>query len=255
VSGSNPAGPPPATFSSPPVPEIIDLRGRLLPVGDQGRRGTCVAFAVTAAHEAHRTTTSGSVLEDLAEDLLYWACKQLDGVRGPGTRLSVVDSALQRWGQPPEQFWPYDQHRDEQDGTQFQPPSAALDPAHCHRGALRRVPADEDSIRVELQAGRPVVVGLRVWDGLRQPGSSPLPAPTVADLEPAGHAMVIVGWNRTERAVLLRNSWGSTWADAGHLWVSSDLIPLLTSAWVVDEPMTTSAQLLDLTDEILTEGS
>lgn len=79
-----------------------------------------------------------------------------------------------------------------------------------------------------------------MWNGLRQPDSSPLPAPSAADLEPAGHAMVIVGWNRTERAVLLRNSGGATWAEAGHLWVSSELIPLLTSAWVVDEPLTTS---------------
>lgn len=199
--------------------------------------------------------TSGSALEDLAEEVLYWACKQLDAVPGPGTRLSVVDSALQRWGQPQEQFWPYDQHRDEQDSTQFQPSSAALDSANCHRGALRRVPTNDASIRAELEAGRPVVVGLRVWNDLRQPGSSPLPAPSVADLEPAGHAMVIVGWNRTEGTMLLRNSWGPTWADAGHLWISSELIPLLTSAWVVDEPLLTSVQTIDLSDEILTEGS
>ena len=55
----------------------VDLRALMAPVRDQGQRGTCLAFAVTAAHEVGRS--GGSSPEDLSEEALYWGCKRTDG--------------------------------------------------------------------------------------------------------------------------------------------------------------------------------
>src|SRR3989442_11222287 len=88
------------------------LRSLMPPVRDQGARPTCVAFAVSAAHELSRT--GGSVVfEDLSEEALYWGCKQHDRRTTPGTSFSSAHAALVQWGQPAEEVWPYDLRRDD----------------------------------------------------------------------------------------------------------------------------------------------
>jgi C1A family cysteine protease len=234
--------------------QVIDLRSRMRAAGDQGPRGTCVAFAVTGAHESHRGAGAAQTAPDgLSEETLYWGCKQVDGIPGPGTRLSASDAALQRWGQPLEHLWPYDGHRNDQDTT-YQPPPTAIDAANCHRASLRRVLRDTPTIQTELASGHAVIVALRVWEGLRRPGPEPIPAPSPSELLPAGHAVAIVGYDSRQGAVLLRNSWGRRWGTDGHLWVSDGLIPLLTGAWVADDAPS-SATVAPQDDPVLTEGS
>src|SRR5579871_6198034 len=101
----------------------IDLRQLQAPIKDQGRRGTCVAFAATAAHEALR---SGGA-DDLCEEFLYWAARQRDGLprATEGTTLAAAAGALADLGQPPEGHWPYDESRDCLDPA-YQPSAAAL---------------------------------------------------------------------------------------------------------------------------------
>lgn len=232
---------------------VVDLRPQFRPPGDQGRRGTCVAFAVTSAHEHHHGGADGAEPDDLSEETLYWGCKQLDGVAGPGTRLSAADLALQRWGQPLEHLWPYDGDRDDA-AADYSPPAAAIDPANCHRTALRRLAVDEATVLAELLAQRPVVVAMQVWEAFRRASTSPLPAPARDELYPTGHTGVLVGYDPTRAAVLFRNSWGTGWADDGHLWISVGIIPLLLGAWVV-EPADDQGVSTTADDPVLTRGA
>ena len=158
------------TAPVPGEPLVVDFRASLRPAGDQGRRGTCVAFAVTAIHERDRTV-GDAMPEDLAEEMLFWGAKQIDGDTTSGTRFSSVDAALRRWGQPAEELWPYDDARDHR-AADYEPPLAALDAANCHTSALRPVPLDRAAIEAELAVGRPVVIGIPVWDGLRRPDTA-----------------------------------------------------------------------------------
>jgi C1A family cysteine protease len=213
---------------------LIDLRDKLLPVGDQGRRGTCVAFALTAVHEAERgVATDLGALEDLAEEVLYWGAKQIDGNRDNGTRFTSANDALQRWGQPAEALWPYEEARDQRAPT-YSPPDDAIDARHCHRAALRAVSLDVTAVRTELAAGRPVALGIPVWDGFRRAEAEPLPAPTLAQTYPTRHAVVAVGYDPGRNAMLIRNSWGEGWGDAGHLWVDAAMLQMATGAWIID---------------------
>lgn len=106
------------------------------PVRDQGERGTCLAFAVTAAHEVARAHVMG-IVEDLAEETLYWGCKQIDGDTDDGTYLDSTVVALRQWGQPTESHWPYDGAR-KMDAS-YIPPAQALDPSQCHAADVRPV--------------------------------------------------------------------------------------------------------------------
>jgi hypothetical protein len=212
---------------------IIDLRTKLRGVGDQGRRGTCVAFAVTAAHEGHRGNGNDIVPDDLSEETLHWGCKQLDGLPTPGTRLTAADLALQRWGQPAEELWPYDDSRDDR-ASSYQPPPEAIKADNCYRTSLRAITPEIAGIRAELDAGRPVIVAMRVWERFRRAAVEPLPVPEKSELVPTGHAVVVVGYDQQRAALLVRNSWGPRWGRDGHLWVADGIVPLLVSAWVVD---------------------
>lgn len=233
----------------PATPPVLDLRDRLRPVGDQGRRGTCVAFAVTAIHEADRRPHGDSGRpDDLAEEVLFWGAKQVDGDHADGTRFTSANAALQRWGQPAEQLWPYDDRRDHRVPA-YTPPPDAIEPANCYLAMLRPVAAEVDVVYQELDAGRPVVLGIPVWDGFRRAHTEPLPPPQPADVYPTRHAVVAVGHDRGAPALLIRNSWGRRWGNDGHLWVDAALLTLATGAWVVDSSAIASMSMSASPDE------
>lgn len=214
--------------------DVLDLRDLLRTVGDQGPRGTCVAFAVTAMHERHAPSTSDD-FHDFSEEVLFWGAKQVDGDQTDGTRFSSASTALGQWGQPLEELWPYDLTRDHRHAS-YAPPPEAIDPDNCHFSAMRSVSHDVASVRAELETGRPVAIAIRVWDAFVRGEDEPLPAPSASDLLPTGHAVVVVGHDHDEGSVLVRNSWGAGWGRAGHLWVSDDILDLVMGAWVIDEP-------------------
>ena len=234
---------------SPPAadePLVVDLRSQLAPAGDQGRRGTCVSFAVTAIHE-HDRTADGNDAEDLAEEVLFWGAKQLDGDTRAGTRFSSADGALRRWGQPVEDLWPYDDARDHRH-VDYRPPAAAIDAVNCYLSALRPVPVDRATIESEIVAGRPVVIGIPVWDGLRRGIQQPLPPPGRGDVYPTRHAVAVVGFDRNRDAVLIRNSWGRDWGEDGHLWADAALLSQVRGVWAIDRA---AAEPLDVDDDSL----
>lgn len=225
--------------TSPGV-DMVDLSPHLRPVRDQGRRGTCVAFATTAAHEHSRGTDRGGMPEDLSEETLYWGCKQLDGITASGTNMTAADLALQRWGQPAETLWPYDPTLDDS-APDYQPPPKAIEAQNCYRTQLRSITPGLTAIRAELNAGRPVIIGLNIWERFRRADTEPLPAPARSELFPGGHAVVAVGYDPEQAALLIRNSWGVHWGRRGHLWVADAVVPLLLGAWVIaSEPITTA---------------
>lgn len=235
-----------------PEPDsVIDLRDRLLPVGDQGRRGTCVAFAMTSVHEASRGPHEGTGLpEDLAEEVVFWGAKQIDGDTNDGTRFTSANQALQRWGQPPEHRWSYDDGRDQRDAA-YSPPTDAIAAANCYRTTLQPLTIDVPRLRDELTAGRPVALGIRVWDGFRQADVEPLPTPDPTDLYPTGHAVVVVGHDLARSAVLIRNSWGPGWGTDGHLWIDEGLLDLARAAWAIEHEIR-GAVNAPQDDEVLT---
>jgi C1A family cysteine protease len=231
------SGTPPVEASQ--AGSVIDLRPKLRVVGDQGPRGTCVAFAVTAVHEYHRSRHSGDAPEDLAEEVLFWGAKQVDADLLDGTRFSSAHTALQRWGQPRQELWPYDMRRDHR-VPDYRPPADAINPANCRVSGLRQVGTDLPDILKELTAGTPVVLGVPVWDDLRRGTTEPLPPPTVRELYPTRHAVAVVGYDPVG-LLLVRNSWGSGWGYDGHLWMRAEILRFAIAAWVIDDGTTTAA--------------
>ena len=214
-----------------------DLRQRLPAPKDQGRRPTCLAFAVTSVHELARAG-GGNVQEDLSEEALYWGCKRKDGDLGPGSRFSSAQAALRGWGQPLEETWPYDATHDDSKAIPRMPATAKA--AGWFRNRLRRVAVKEAALKAELDAGRVVAVGVRLSQAFVLSGDGVIPAPTPGDLMLGGHAVTLVGYDDAHPSgngvFVFRNSWGPTWGDGGYGYLPYSYLVNTREAWTVEGP-------------------
>ncbi len=176
---------------------------------------------------------------DVSEEYLFWASKQYDDP-DPGTTFQCVQTALANHGQPLEEEWPYDDARGDADAT-YTPPSAAHSSQPRWHPSFTPVPATPASITTELDAGRVVVLGMPTWDAFDFPAASTLTVPRTQDLDGAYHAVAVVGYDAATGEMLIRNSWGDTWGDAGCVWLPLRFADeFICEAWVVGAATPTS---------------
>lgn len=226
-----------SVLSGNDLPDRVDLRASLPVVLDQGTRSTCLAFAVTAAHERVRNVQSG-VVEDLCEELLYWSCKQIDGDRESGTTFSSASVALVEQGQPHEDIWPYDGFRDDAD-TSYTPPEGALDATPYYNASLIRISPTIQNLQLWLARGSAVALGIFLSRGFFEPVRGVIAMPISEEELTEGHAVLIVGYENSVRPgegfLILRNSWGLDWGDGGYGYLPYTYIERYgCEAWVVE---------------------
>ena len=204
------------------LPSAVRLMDKMPPVRDQGERGTCVAFGAVALREFLIDRK-----EDLSEQFLYWACKELDGFPGAGTYIHTAMSALAEYGVCGEALWPYNP-RDEGDEGQGPPPANAVNRAEEYRlGSTRTV---EPNLVIHYKhvlagdddtPGMPVVIAtlvFRSWffsSETHRTGKITMPLP--GEDPHSGHAWCVVGYVDDAQApgggyFIIRNSWSGGWA-------------------------------------------
>lgn len=174
----------------------------------------------------------GDGVVDLAEEVLYWGAKSIDGDRLPGTSFTAAERALHTWGQPKEEFWPYKQDRDET-ADDYEPPPSALAPQDCFLAPMRPLPVSLRPLRRALVERQLVVLGIPLWDGFFQPKGAILDVPPNKDLLPAFHAVAAVGYDDPLQAFRIRNSWGPGWGENGYAWLPYEFHEQVLEAWVV----------------------
>ncbi|MBS1892553.1 MAG: C1 family peptidase [Actinobacteria bacterium] len=212
----------------------VDITSTLGPARDQGKRGTCLAFSTTAAHEVAIRNDNDSPGEQLGEELLHWRSKQIDSDGGEGASPTAVSQALEDPGQSAGDLWPYDPDRDQGSPT-YKPPASALDPERMRRAVLSEIPAELESIRGQLCRGTAVILGLTLWRSFFKPRDGEIDSPAPFDLLPGAlHAVTVVGFRLDDQSLLIRNSWGRGWGLDGHARIqSSALAEAAVGAWIV----------------------
>ena len=189
----------------------LDYRSELGPVRDQGTRPTCLAHASTTAHEHAR----GSKLALSCEYLHYFA----SGNEGPeeGVDFPEVSRALFDPGQPAETDCPY-QTNDPAPG--WAPPADLA----LYRRRATSGNQNPDDVEALLDTGRLPVLGIATTNAFYDP----TPPWVISHSGPVVgfHAVVAVGIGTayTARRFLIRNSWGTAWADAGHAWLDDAFV-------------------------------
>ena len=202
-----------------------DLRVYFPAAQDQGKRGTCIAFGTTAAHEFLRFGQTGTV-EPLSVEALHFGCKTIDGDRDSGTTFQSANQALSEVGQPPEAFWIYDKSRDEQ-RQDYLPPTQAIDPEFCFRTSFIAVSSELEGIIHVLERGIPVIAGIPLRASFHFAPAGRVSMPTPVEMFMGNHALLIVGWELDSegmRWLIFRNSWGERWGDRGYGYLPTEYI-------------------------------
>lgn len=199
------------------LPLHIEL-GHLPRVTDQGQLGSCTGHAVACALSARMAAQGvGSWLPSPLD--LYLGGRQRAGTvdRDAGAMLADVLGHAEEHGFAPDLHWPHDEHAADFRG----PPPPGLVTV---RGRTRLVTHEAidwhlDSLRWELACGYPLVIGVRVFESFEHVGADAPHVPLPTGTQIGGHALCVVGYNDGRDALLVQNSWGTSWGAQGRAWL------------------------------------
>jgi C1A family cysteine protease len=207
-----------------------DLKKWCSPIENQLNLGSCTANAGVGLLEYYQRRAFSKHL-DASRLFLYKVTRNLLGWTGDtGAYLRTTMKAMILFGIPPEKYWKYNIPAFDEEPTPFCYSFAQsyktvrfyrLDPPGTSAKTLL------NTIKTCLGGGLPCMFGFSVYSsmpGLGE-GTGDIPFPQPGDSFEGGHAVVAVGYDdkkkvgEDEGALLIRNSWGSSWGENGYGWL------------------------------------
>lgn len=195
----------------------FDLRYLFGEVRDQGLRPTCLAFAVSDCHAAHRDGW-----EPLSTEFAFFQAQRRAGLPPTaGSALLHVLDAVREDGQPPEASWPYLDDLPS-DVNKWGPPPVS----QKYYRASERADGSFADIVGHLSTGSPPVLVLTIGERFFAPDGYGMVRIENNEPDIARHAVVAVASGETDEGnwLLVRNSWGTDWGINGHAWISEQYV-------------------------------
>ena len=208
------------------LPANVDLTSKFPPIRNQGRLGTCVAWAVAYNTKTYLDAVAknlspsqlASSISQYSPTDLFFSIDQSKRSCKDGTNFEDAFNVLISRGVNTLANVPYDEVcRPNSPGN----PSAAS--ANRIKN-FRRIQGSVNEIKEYLAQGLPVVIGAMVnseFQSLR--GNGVLNNLNYTGNQ-GGHAMVIAGYDDSRSAFRIINSWGNTWGDNGYVWVGYNFL-------------------------------
>ncbi len=224
------------------LPATVDLRQWCSPIENQLNLGSCSAHAGMGVVEYFERRAYGSYING-SRLFLYKTTRNLLKVTGDtGAWLRNVMGALTLCGVPDEKYWPYNVPDFDKEPPPFVYAVADNYEAlkyFCHDPQGANVPPATvlSTVKQYLAAGVPSMFGFwgfPSFDNTNVKGGIPYPCP--GESAQWGHAIVAVGYDdgkkikntkcnkETTGALLIRNSWGTSWGDKGYGWLPYDYV-------------------------------
>ncbi len=228
----------------PTLPDKVDHRKYCSQIENQGALGSCTAHAAMGVVEYYERRTFGKHING-SRLFVYKTTRNLMGVTGDtGAWLRTTMGALALCGSPPEKYWEYTDRKPDFDN---EPTSFVYSVADnyealkyfCHDPiSMNRSPeAVLNSVKWYLAIGIPSMFGFFGFSSFNHsdiPGG--IPFPCSGEHAQWGHAIVAIGYDdnkkitnlqcekSTKGALLIRNSWGTSWGDNGYGWLPYDYV-------------------------------
>lgn len=192
------------------LPDQIDLSPGCSPIEDQGDLNSCTGHAVAAALEYDENTQGENRLR-LSRLFIYYNERLMEGDVNQDEGAEIRDGikTIAQYGACDETLWPYDIKQ-----VLTKPSDAAYANGLLHKGlTYQAVDQTEVGICSALASGFPIVFGVTVYDSFEteealNTGVIPMPD-TQKEQCQGGHAVLLVGYDKTKQVFKFRNSWGT----------------------------------------------
>ena len=218
------------------LPDRVDLRAHCSPIEHQLHTNSCVANAVVGALEFHQRRARQPTI-DLSRLFVYYNARALAEKENEdcGSYIHHGMAALLAHGACEERMWPFLEAM-----VKTKPTMGCFKNASYYEAVqYARTPLGVPALAA-ISQGLPVVFGTYIpmdyYHAGDKTGIMPGPGEVVQTQPPSGHAMLMVGYDMTEKAWLVRNSWGAGFADGGYVWIPFDTLEAwsdATSFWTI----------------------
>jgi len=228
-------------FRSPVVslPDVKSLESEMTPVENQGTLGSCTAHSAVGAVEFLKKKATGQLVR-YSRLFQYYNERKSDGDINfdAGSTLRQAVQTLAQYGICPEAEWPYVEAM-----YRVDPPQIAYQDALTFKALkFSRVNQNEQEVVSVIAEGFPIMFGFTVYksfesEQVARTGIMVMPGFSVTDPCMGGHAVLAVGYDRKEKCILVRNSWGASWGLNGYFKMPYDYFfntNLADDLWVVE---------------------
>ncbi|MFQ6102374.1 MAG: C1 family peptidase [Anaerolineae bacterium] len=221
-----------------------DEHGGCTPIKDQGQCGSCWAFATVGPLEAH--LQAAGQMTDLSEQYLVscniespkYGCD--GGWFAHDYHLNEIPPNETQAGAVLESAFPYVASDVPCSGPYNHPYRIA---SWHYVGSWSGIPS-VDAIKQAIYDHGPVAAAICAGNEFQDYDGGVFQTDETCDYT-INHAIVLVGWNDSEQAWILRNSWGTGWGESGYMRIQYGVsqvgyaanyviynIPLVASDWV-----------------------
>lgn len=202
------------------LPPSIDLRAQCPPVYNQGDLGSCTANALGGAFQFEQKKQSKADFIP-SRLFIYYNEREIEGTinQDAGAQIRNGIKTMVGKGVCPETLWPYKECKFKK----------KPDP-NCYTVALenqvieylRISPHTLYEVKHCLADGYPISFGFMLYesfmsDYVARTGNATMPKSGEQCM--GGHAVLAVGYDDKKQALLVRNSWGTSWGDKGYFWL------------------------------------
>jgi hypothetical protein len=206
----------------------VDLRNKFPPAYDQGKIGSCSAFALCSIFDYDTTNFKGSQL------FLYYNERELINETNVdnGAYLSDGIYSLKYNGICDEKYWKY-----EISNIFIKPSKEAYDKAkENYLIEAYNIKNDLSIIKKWLDNNEPIAIAISIYSNFmasKSKNTGKIGMPSINDKLIGGHAVIICGYDDNLRELILRNSWGTYWGDNGYFYLPYEYLKYCGDLWII----------------------
>ena len=217
------------------IPNIVDLRPYCSSIENQGNLGSCTGQAIAGAIELLNKRNKKPT--DVSRLFIYYYERLLLGTVNYDSGAYIRDGikVTNHYGASLESHWPYDIRKFRQEPIS----EAKVDALKRRVTRYERVTSFDGCIDA-LNNGYPIIMGFHVYssfmtNNVARTGNMPYPN-TKRERLLGGHAVLLVGYNKTKKVFIARNSWGTNWGDKGYFYMPFNVVTntsMSSDYWII----------------------